>query len=387
MAQNEASEPSSDKTLFDYLVDRQASFADEPLGDVDATILSYASYLYFDQGTLGRMQPDERIPLPVALCGVTRANLFGPSTLMRIDGETFLTAFLQSSRFMQLEVGHYVDDLAPEQEKQFAAVTFYLPDGSAFVSFRGSDNSLAGWKENFNLSFMDAVPSQLSARAYLEAAARMHAGKLYVGGHSKGGNLAEYAALTCDDSVYQRIVGIYSLDGPGFANQPSKRIGDEGYVARLHKVVPEGSVFGMMMEYRPAGTLRIVRSSGVLFAQHVPSKWLVEENDFVTTDRLTPDADIIAGTVNTWAATYGPEQRELFFNVIFDVLRQGNGVYWSDRDGLDSMLDIAEATAQVPHEMRRTVVEMLLGVASAFGGQTVRRTLDGISGSDGTSED
>jgi len=131
------------KSLFDYLVEQRAPLAEVPLNDVDATVLSYASYFYFDQGVLGRLRPEERVPVPMAICGVSRASLFGASTLMRLDGDTFLTAFLQSPRFMEMEVGRFTDELSPAREKQFAAVTFYLPDGSAFISYRGSDNSVA----------------------------------------------------------------------------------------------------------------------------------------------------------------------------------------------------------------------------------------------------
>jgi len=362
------------KSLFDYLVEQRAPLAEVPLNDVDATVLSYASYFYFDQGVLGRLRPEERVPVPMAICGVSRASLFGASTLMRLDGDTFLTAFLQSPRFMEMEVGRFTDELSPAREKQFAAVTFYLPDGSAFISYRGSDNSVAGWKEDFNLSYMKAVPSQLSAREYLEAVANSSDGALYACGHSKGGNLAEYASLTCRDETYERIARIWSLDGPGFANNPSERISTSEYAARLHKVIPESSVFGMMMEGRPTSRLRVVRSSGKLFAQHVPSKWLVENNDFVTVGQLTPDADIIASTVNKWAASYEPEQRELFFDVIFDVLRQGNGVYWSDKDGLESAIAIIQAASQVPTEIRRTVIRMMRDVVSVLSDETKRKT-------------
>ncbi|MBR2681864.1 MAG: DUF2974 domain-containing protein [Atopobiaceae bacterium] len=368
-----AKEQQGERGIIQYLARQRASFTEKPLNDVDAAVLAFATYFYFEKGCMGNASPEQRVQLPVALCGIPRANLFGPGLLMRQDGDAFLAALLESSRFMELEVGHYVADLSSKREKQFCAVTFYLPDGTAFLAYRGSDNSLAGWKENLNLSFMEAVPSQLSARDYLEEVARDHDGPLMVGGHSKGGNLAEYAALTCDEEVYKRVVKIYNLDGPGFAHVPSDRFTAKGYKARLCKLVPESSVFGMVMEERPASNYRIVESEGYLITQHSPMRWVVVDDDFVRVDKISPDAAIIAKTINSWCLTYQPEQRELFVNAVFDIFGASNAQYWNESYDLQSWIKMFAAAAQLPAEIRNTVLSMLKDVAGVFGEETIKR--------------
>lgn len=376
-----AKEQQGERGIIQYLARQRASFTEKPLNDVDAAVLAFATYFYFEKGCMGNASPGQRVQLPVALCGIPRADLFGPGLLMRQDGDAFLAALLESSRFMELEVGHYVADLSSKREKQFCAVTFFLPDGTAFLAYRGSDNSLAGWKENLNLSFMEAVPSQLSARDYLEEVARDHDGPLMVGGHSKGGNLAEYAALTCDEEVYKRVAKIYNLDGPGFARVPSDRFTTEEYKARLRKLVPESSIFGMVMEERPASSYRIVESEGYLITQHSPMRWVVVDDDFMTVDKISPDAAIIAKTINAWCLTYQPEQRELFVNAVFGIFGASNAQYWNESYDLQSWIKMIAAAAQLPAEMRNTVLSMLRDVAGVFGEETIKRAREVVGNS------
>ena len=253
-------------TIVEYLDEQREPFDAVPLNDVDSLVFSTISYFSFEKGAIGRTVPTELVPLPVAICGISHADLYGDIWLSHMGGDEFLSALLASPRYSELKVGYYANDVSNHFEKQFAAITFFFPDGSAYVAYRGTDNSLAGWKEDFNLTFMEEVPSQVSARTYLEDITDTEPTRLYVGGHSKGGNLAEYAALTCREQTFDKVERIFSHDGPGFAFTPTLRIDSPAYKAKLSKTVPESSVFGMLMESRP--DYRVVRANGVLFAQH-----------------------------------------------------------------------------------------------------------------------
>ena len=374
-----------DHTMADYIAGQSASFADVPLNEVDSLVLSTIAYYRFENGYLDRVVPTELVPLPVAICGVPHDDLFGGIWLARLGGEGFLGALLASPRFMDLQVGYYANDVSNHFEKQFSAVTFFLPDDTAYVAFRGTDNSLAGWKEDFNLTFMKEVPSQISARTYVEDIADTHVTRLFVGGHSKGGNLAEYAALTCRDQTFQKIERIFNHDGPGFAFVPSARLDTPAYNAKLSKTVPEGSVFGMLMESRDC--YRVVRSLGVLFAQHASTRWVVEDGDLVAVDAISPEAAIISGTLNNWAKLYEPDKRELFIDAVYDIFSAANADTWAEfaenRSG--NALAVAGALAKLPADMRSTLLDMVRDIAPIVGMETAKQAMDKLHIAQGTS--
>ena len=360
--------------LVKYFAERRESFSDAQLTEVDSLILSTLAYLYFESGVLGHTDPAQHVPLPAALRGVRRRELFGANwplySLMGAD--TLLTALLESPRFMELEVGGYVSELSSRPAKQFSAITFFLPEGSAYVAYRGTDNSLAGGKEDLNLMFEEGVPSQVRARAYLEDVARKGDSRLYVGGHSKGGHLAEYAALTCDDQTYGRIGRVFNHDGPGFAFAPSARIESDEYAAKLSKTVPGSSVVGMLMEDR--SLVRVVRSSGFLFDQHAPMHWVVKDGGFVELDAISPEASVVVATLNGWAASSGVDRRRLFVNTVFDVLGAAGAETWNElgRNCPASVGAIVSALRQLPSDMRDVVFGTLRDIASLVGAETVR---------------
>ena len=365
-----------DRTIVDYLARKGASFADEPLNEVDSLVLSTIAYFGFEHGALGRVVPSAVVPLPVAVCGIPRDGLYGGIWLSSMGGDEFLAALLASPRFMELQVGYYANDVSSHFEKQFSAVTFFLPDDTAYVAFRGTDNSLAGWKEDFNLTFMEELPSQVSARTYLEDIAYAHASPLFVGGHSKGGNLAEYAALTCSDCAFDKIVRVFNHDGPGFAFAPSGRLGAPAYDAKLRKTVPESSVFGMLMEDRACH--RAVRASGVLFAQHASTHWAVEGDGFITIDHISPEAEIISGTLNRWAKRYEPDRRELFIDAVYGIVCAAGADTLAElsENRAGSALAVAGAAAKLPPDMRSTLFEMVRDIAPIVGAEAAKKAKD-----------
>ena len=364
-----------DHTVVDYLRETRALFDEVPFNEVDSLVLSTIAYCNFEKGVIGQTIPTDLVKLPIALCGIPHDDLYGGLWLARMGGDEFLAALLASQRFMDLEIGYYANDISSHFEKQFSAVTFFFPDGKAYIAYRGTDNTLAGWKEDFNLTFMEEVPSQVSARTYLEDIADANAGNLYVGGHSKGGNLAEYAALTCRDQTFMKIERIFNHDGPGFAFTPTERIHSDEYNRKLSKTVPESSVFGMLMENR--SSYRIVQSSGVLFAQHASTHWAVEGTDFVTAEKISPEAAVISGALNKWAQLYEPDQRALFIDAVYEIFCSADADTWSEfgANGPESMLAIAEAAAKLPASMRATLLGMVRDIAPILGAEAAKRAL------------
>ena len=183
-----------------------------------------------------------------------------------------------------------------ETETQFSAVTFRLPNGICYVAYRGTDETIVGWKEDFNLAFSEPVEGQLLSVDYLNRAAESIAGSFYVGGHSKGGNFAAYACMNCEGKVRGRIMGIYDHDGPGLRPEV-KALGAYDEIAdRIHKTIPHSSLVGMLLY--TDGVYRVVESRTIGLAQHNPYTWLVKDDHFQIVDEVYAGRKVLDESLN-----------------------------------------------------------------------------------------
>ena len=306
------------ETLLDYVIKRYEGFDEIPFNNVDSLILSTLSYLLFERGPLGELDPNTPLPLAAAMCGAPREAFIDDCCLDCKEGMILYLTLLESPRFMSLSVSNYETCDDEQAEKQFAAITFHLPDGGIYVCYRGTDGTINGWKEDLNFCYTINVPGQVQARNYLEYMAATGPRYILVGGHSKGGNLAEYAALTCDESTYRLISRVFSHDGPAFAQPPSDRLGSPEYEIKLDKTVPESSVIGMLLEKRDS--YRVLEAKGALLTQHSPINWLIKDSGFAYTAKINATAMVLFSTLNGWAYNCTQERRKRLVDAIFDVL-------------------------------------------------------------------
>ena len=215
----------------------------------------------------------------------------------------------------------YRDLLIPEQETQFAAMTFLLDDGSMFLAFRGTDNSLVGWKEDFNMTFQQTIPAQRLALQYTRDVALEHLRPMHLGGHSKGGNLAVFAAARSSPMIQQKILKVYNHDGPGFTKY---LMGDPGYIAMVPKIrtcVPQSSVIGMLLEHEEPYT--VIRSKSVGLLQHDLYTWDVLGRDFIPVEEITESSQFVDATIKTWFAEMTGEERGQLVDVMYALLGSG----------------------------------------------------------------
>lgn len=302
--------------LLDYVDWRgDLNFNIVPPSPVDALLFSTLSYINFSG-----IVPEEvnaSVSLQEAANGLFVVREVNERLRVERDLE-LLEHCAKSERFGTCRVGFYRDVLIREQETQFAAMTFLLSDGSAFVTFRGTDSSLTGWKEDFNMSFQDTVPAQLAALEYLKKFASVTAMPLHICGHSKGGNLAVYASAKCGPQIQKRIVGVYNNDGPGFHQE---MMDDPGYLAivpRTHTYVPQSSVIGMLLEHEEPYT--VVKSTQVGLLQHDAYTWSILGRDFVCEEELTAESRFVDKAVKAWMADMTIEERNTFVDTVFDVI-------------------------------------------------------------------
>lgn len=235
--------------------------------------------------------------------------------LLRRAGET--------KRFGGVRAMCYESLFSQEREQQFAAISFALPDGTCYLAFRGTDDTLVGWKEDFNMSFLDTIPSQASALDYTGRVAALTAPMpLRIGGHSKGGNLAIYSAVFASEAVQQRIVQVYNNDGPGFNRDLSVLDGHRRVAERIRTFQPQSSVIGMLMENERGAA--VVHSTGVGIGQHNGFTWEVCGTQFVRCDDFSAGGKRSEETMDSFAAKLDAEQRKVFVQALFEVL-EGTG--------------------------------------------------------------
>ena len=316
-----------EKNVFGYLARSFKTFAKRPLTDVDSLVLSCLSYFHY-QGDAVRSRE-----------GVLVGDLFCAEHLDAMahglwdaEGLVRLLALVSASpRFRDVRVSEYVDDFDVAAEKQFSACVLRLPDGDAYVSYRGTDNTLVGWKEDFNMAFETGVPSQYAAIDYLERVAPGIEGRIFLGGHSKGGNLAVCAAARCSAEVAARLGRVFSHDGPGFTEEA---LADELWKERsglVSKTVPRSSVIGMLFERQE--DYAVVESATMGLTQHDPFSWVVEGEDFVRCDDLGRGASFVDKGLNEWISSMTREEREGFVETLFSVLGAAGEDTFADLSG------------------------------------------------------
>ena len=292
--------------LFDYLLWRGDLGMDVvPTNPVDTLILSELSYLGYE----GLVPGDFLHPVPLRV--VAEAFLALPDSDKRIhlkkDPE-LLAACAKTKRLGELRLVFYRDELLPEMESQFAAVTWLLPGGSAIVTYRGTDTTLTGWKEDFNMSFQDSVPAQEKALWYLEAFTKVHSDMpLMLVGHSKGGNMAVYSAARCQPEIQERITAVHNHDGPGFQAAVIREPGYRAILPKVRTFVPQSSVVGMLLEHEEPYT--VVRSRQLSLLQHDPYSWEVLGGDFIRVEEVDENSRHLDATIKTWLSQTSIQER------------------------------------------------------------------------------
>lgn len=303
-------------TLFDYITWRgDLSFTQDPPNAVDALIFSALSYIRYG----GAVERNPNVPVLLRSAAEGYFAMEDHESRVRVKNDLdLLRAAAQSVRFGFTQLYLYRDVFIPEQETQFAAVTFLLDDGSAFLAFRGTDYSLVGWKEDFNMSFQDSVPAQREAAAYVAEVAGSYPALLRLGGHSKGGNLAVYAAAKASISTQKRILEIYNLDGPGFTEA---MMHDPGYLAIVPKIqtyIPESSIIGMLLDQRDEYSVIKSRQLGLL--QHEPYSWEIRAGDFERSEEISRGTLFADKAITNWIRDMTPEERGAFVDATYQLL-------------------------------------------------------------------
>lgn len=224
----------------------------------------------------------------------------------------------KSERFGGFKLTAFVNHTDAEREKQFSGLTVKLDDGSYYIAFRGTDDSIVGWKEDFNMSFMSPIPAQEEATEYLNFVGKKIYGRIRLGGHSKGGNLALFSAVNCAARIRRRIIDVYNYDAPGFSREFLERPEYVSLDGRIKSLVPQSSIVGMLFENDKK--YKVVKSNETGIMQHNAFSWEVCGREFVLLDQLTRESREMAALMNEWMLRLDLEERKRFIDAIYKIL-------------------------------------------------------------------
>ena len=305
-------------TLFDYLEEAgRISLAALPFGAVDALILSALVYVPLT----GLVPAKFTLSVPLGYAAASALDQPNDSHIQRQEEARLLKALARSPRFSAMGLTGCRERTDLRRQLQFGAMTVLPGDGSTFLAFRGTDATLVGWKENLNMSFLEHVPAQQEAAAYARTAALRFRGSLRLGGHSKGGNLAIFAGVSCPAPVRDRIKAIYNFDGPGFTDYLLSRPGYPELLSRTHTFVPRFSLVGALLDRE--GPCAVVDSSQSGLLQHDLYSWRVNGSEFALVQETAPLSRMAAQAVRDWLSGLTPGDRARVADTLYTLLSAG----------------------------------------------------------------
>lgn len=309
--------------IMDYIDWRgDITFSQSSFNEVDNLIFAQLSYVDF-----GDIVPscNSNDFITVEDASNKFFSMYSEKEILKQVSFTRMSPFLlkkmaSSKRYRDVKLSKYVNRVDKKLETQFSAIVISLDKDTVYVAYRGTDNTIVGWKEDFNMSFMDVVPAQIEAVDYLNGVITNNNKKVILGGHSKGGNLAMYAGSKCNGNIKERIVEIYNNDGPGFN---SVVVSSDDYKSVLHLVktiIPQSSIFGMLLDHKDDYT--VVKSTENGLMQHDAFSWEVIGTHFIYVEDVSSDSSFINSTVRDWLEMVDPKERERFINSLFNVLEE-----------------------------------------------------------------
>lgn len=351
--------------LFDYLKWRNdVSFRAAPFNEIDNVLLSYLAYADF-----GELLHEPKRHVSIETCFKRFLEKHDPAEVR--DSKHFierapllLEEMVRGARFRGTKVAHFREVFDKEKVQQFAALVLLLPDGTKYVSFRGTDSSITGWKEDFLMSITAETEGAKEAVSYLNDVAASVDGDFILGGHSKGGNFAMYAAAFCEDAVKGRIRKVYNNDGPGFREEIVRSAAYRELLPKITNIVPQTSIIGRLLSNEAAHT--VVKSTAAGIFQHDVTTWEVTKDKFV---RAEPDAfsDFVEKSLGTWLETMDDEARKSLVETVFSMIEMTEAETFAEfgenlfkNTGL-----IIKGLGRLPKEKRSELTAALGGLAEA----------------------
>ena len=324
--------------LITYVQQYEAqTFKDKSLTDIDILVLTEIAYLPFDEIVSSSFE--EKAAISLNQLGkefeiIKEKEHENNPFMITKERIQLLDVVSKSQRYKDIKVFGFMNDIDDELTKQFAAVCYQWEEESRWIIFRGTDESLTGWKEDFMMTYSDLIPAQTDAIEYLRKQAELFSGSLNISGHSKGGNLSLYASAMQEEDIQHRIKQIYCWDAPGVHRSILNTEGYQRVVSKAKRYIPQDSIVGLMLESQVP--YHIIESQGSGISQHSALMWNIEEDHFVELTELTKNSQLTDQTFKQWTEVVSDEDLKLFFDTFFELIFEMgvetvNDVYYNFR--------------------------------------------------------
>ena len=337
--------------LFDYLIWRgDLSFEKDEFNEIDGMILSRFSYAPLEYV----FDSEKEISIENACKKLLSLDNIKDIVLDNDDPRLF-ELFMKSKRFSNLTIFNYINHIDEKEETQFSALTIRLTKKVIGIVYRGTDNTLIGWKENLNMGFISPIACQSYGLNYLlNLSENFPKDDFILAGHSKGGNVASFAGIFAPKNIQDRIIGIFNYDGPGFVDKVLNETGYKNISEKIFTYVPQASLVGMLLGHKEEH--QIVHSSEVVGPfQHNIYSWDVIGKKFIAVDEMTQGSKYFDETFKNWLSNMNTKQREEFveasYSLVADVdaktLEEMKKNWWSSLKSVSSaMKNMDDVTKQ-----------------------------------------
>lgn len=291
------------------------TFAERPFNSVDASLFAALIYLPVDESGAGH-----------SLKEVAERLHQLPSFQHQMHDETGAEIWLlpKAPRLGQIKILNWTNRMEKKPHPlQFTAGTFRLDPRTILISYRGTDSSMIGWSEDMDMNYMAEVYGQDVAANYLRTMAQKYPhDRIYLVGHSKGGNFAQYALSAVQPALQDRIIKAFSFDGPGFFHKVSSSAGFKRTISKMKTYLPQDSVIGTMLDH-PERVL-IVKSEAGMRDQHDPRRWDIGRDSFVLADGLSVRARVLRHALVHFNHSIPDAKRGEFFSALFDAFENSD---------------------------------------------------------------
>lgn len=364
--------------IIDYVNEYgKYSFDEMPFNEVDSLIfcqISYMNWTPFIEG-IGMTT------VPLLLKDIIEKNPMEELTKgywFKKENETMVRAMASSERFCNLKLNYHVNIINEETQTQFCAMTFMVPGVLLYVAFRGTDATLVGWKEDLNFALSGPAHSQELAVEYLNRVASYTNGDFYVGGHSKGGNLAVYGAMFCEERTREKILHVYNHDGPGFRPEILEKGHFNEMKKKISKFIPKSSIVGTIME--EPGNFIPVESNIAGLLQHNSYYWRVEKDHFVVLTERPKMRQISDKALNQWIFSMPEDEVRVFVDTIYEVAKatQSKDIFGMEEKPIESIQRSFEAMKEVDETTRKVVMEIIKELLEVTGQNLMEEANTGL---------
>ena len=341
------------------------TFGEVPFNEVDALVLSQFIYLKLDGLIPTVSEKKEAVYLHEIANHMDYEKVFMDERYRKDNIELF-EAMSDSKRYRCMRMNYFSDITSILAETQFSAMTVFLEEGPTVVIYRGTDETMVGWKEDFNMIFKEPVTGQSLSAMYLQQVSQLFEGKFIVTGHSKGGNFAIYSSMNVEETIQDRIEKVYSFDSPGFRPEILESVDFNKIKDRIIKYLPHSSIFGMLLQSKE--TYQIVECFSIGVMQHNPYNWQVLENEFKKVDELDKGSVFFNETYNEWLYGLSDEELHAYSEIWYKVMQDANittMLQFTKEPGkaLISLIDAIRETDDKTKEMAKELAHGLIEVA------------------------